>query len=149
MRYQVESKAARRQYWRDAVSKSALYISIFWHGSEGVVNNRLHISWTKVRLHIYRSLSRRDYPRDAATHISFMTIRSSSSSRASFLQYNCEELTNPRIPRFMRRVCQCQILEFSSLQRHTPILHHNVARKLNTMKIPTKNYLQGEKVECI
>jgi len=28
-------------------SKSALYrvISIFWHGSEGVVINRLHISW--------------------------------------------------------------------------------------------------------
>jgi len=27
-------------------SKSALYISISWHGSEGVVNNRLHISWS-------------------------------------------------------------------------------------------------------
>ena len=28
-------------------SKSALYISIFWHGSEGVVDNRLlHLSWS-------------------------------------------------------------------------------------------------------
>ena len=27
-------------------SKSALYISISWRGSQGVVNNRLHISWS-------------------------------------------------------------------------------------------------------
>ena len=52
----IKSSEGAPLNWRDVVSKSALYISIFWHGLEGVVNTGLHISDLWQSLAIFDNL---------------------------------------------------------------------------------------------